>query len=44
MNSSTYQPPGQVSALEGLGNVQVAVIGCWPPLTVTTTAPFMVTT
>jgi putative flavoprotein involved in K+ transport len=27
MNSSTYQPPGQVSALEGLGNVQVAVIG-----------------
>jgi hypothetical protein len=27
MSSSTYQPPGQVSALEGLGNVQVAVIG-----------------
>ena len=27
MSSSTYQPPGQVSALEGLGDVQVVVIG-----------------
>ena len=27
MRSSTYQPPGQVSELEGLGDVQVVVIG-----------------